>query len=78
MAVTAAAVAITSSLSSRPDTVVRPTASAPSSSARCDMDLSPGTRTAPVSAAQGEARQGWAAEAGWEAVEEAEDGPWQP
>ncbi len=39
------------------------------------MDLSPGTRTTPVSAAQGEARQGWAAEAGWEAVEEGEDGP---
>ena len=40
---TAAAVASTSSPSSKPEISVRPTASAPSISARCEIDLSPGT-----------------------------------
>ena len=40
----AAAVRSTSSPSSRPVISVRPTASAPSISARCEIDLSPGTR----------------------------------
>ena len=34
---------------------VRPTASAPSISARCEIDLSPGTRTTPASGAVGRA-----------------------
>ena len=45
----AAAVAITSSASSRPRTRLRPAASADSISARCEIDLSPGTATAPFS-----------------------------
>ena len=43
----ARAVFSTSSPSSRPVIGVRPVASAPSISARCEMDLSPGTRTRP-------------------------------
>src|SRR5579883_2200659 len=46
----AAAVRSTSSPSSRPLTRVRPMASAPRMSARCDTDLSPGTRMRPLSA----------------------------
>src|SRR5437763_1283495 len=45
----AAAVASTSSPSSRPVISVRPTASAPNSSARRDTDVSPGTPTLPES-----------------------------
>ena len=39
----------TSSPSSRPEMRVSPTASAPKISARCEIDLSPGTRTRPLS-----------------------------
>src|SRR3954453_15582354 len=42
------AVFMTSSPSSRPEILVSPTDSAPKMSARCEMDLSPGTRTIPV------------------------------
>ena len=42
------AVLSTSSPSSRPEIRVSPTASAPKISARCEIDLSPGTRTFPV------------------------------
>ena len=42
------AVLRTSSPSSRPFTTVSPMATAPNISARCDMDLSPGTRMVPV------------------------------
>ncbi len=45
----AAAVASTSSLSRSPSIAVSPTASAPSISARCEMDLSPGGRMVPAS-----------------------------
>ena len=45
----ALAVLITSSASSRPVTLVSPIATAPSIRARCDIDLSPGTRMRPVS-----------------------------
>ena len=48
-ALSAAAVASTSSPSSRPLISVRPTASAPSISARCEIDLSPGTPIRPAS-----------------------------
>ena len=41
-------VASTSSPSSRPSTTVSPIAMAPNMKARCEMDLSPGTRKAPV------------------------------
>ena len=51
----AAAVASTSSPSSRPSISVSPTASAPSISARCEIDLSPGTR---ATARQGAGRSG--------------------
>ncbi len=44
----AAAVAITSADSSSPPTRVSPIASAPSMSARCEIDLSPGTATRPL------------------------------
>ena len=54
-AFSAAAVASTSSPSSRPVISVRPTASAPSISARCEIDLSPGTRILPASGAAGRA-----------------------
>ena len=43
------AVLSTSSPSSRPEIRVWPTASAPRISARCEIDLSPGTRTLPLS-----------------------------
>jgi len=49
----AAPVLRTSSPSSNPRMVVRPTASPPRMSARCDMDLSPGIRTRPVSGPPG-------------------------
>ena len=49
-AVTALAVCRTSSPSSRPVICVRPVAMAPSIRARCEMDLSPGTRAVPLSA----------------------------
>ena len=42
------AVLRTSSPSSRPEILVSPTASAPRIRARCEIDLSPGTRTLPV------------------------------
>src|ERR1700716_1205784 len=42
------AVLSTSSPSSRPEMVVWPTESAPRIRARCEIDLSPGTRTVPV------------------------------
>src|SRR5690606_1281691 len=42
-----------SSPSSRPSMVVSPTASAPNIRARCEMDLSPGSRTEPESAEPG-------------------------
>ncbi len=48
-AATALAVLSTSSPSSRPLMRVSPTASAPNISARCEIDLSPGTRTRPFS-----------------------------
>ncbi len=48
-AATARAVLITSSASSSPRMRVRPVARAPRISARCEMDLSPGTRTRPKS-----------------------------
>src|SRR5262245_32785223 len=47
MASSALAVLRTSSPSSRPAMVVRPVASAPNIRARCEIDLSPGTRTRP-------------------------------
>src|SRR6185295_1083407 len=43
------AVLRTSSPSSRPEILVSPTESAPRMRARCEIDLSPGTRTFPVS-----------------------------
>src|SRR6516225_7216455 len=46
----ALAVLRTSSPSSKPVMCVRPVARAPSTSARCDIDLSPGTRTRPDNA----------------------------
>ena len=49
-AATAAAVRITSSPSDSPRTVLVPWANAPMSRARCEIDLSPGVRTEPVSA----------------------------
>src|SRR5579883_578891 len=59
---TAAAVASTSSPSSRPLISVRPIASAPNISARCEIDLSPGTRIVPDNgAAAGAAIRGAAA-----------------
>ena len=54
----AAALAITSSDSSRPEIWLVPRASPPNRTARCDIDLSPGTRHWPVSAALACARQG--------------------
>ncbi len=48
-AVMAAAERRTSSPSSRPSTSVTPCASAPRMSARCEIDLSPGARTTPLS-----------------------------
>ena len=50
IACSALAVLSTSSPSSRPAMAVRPVASAPNISARCEIDLSPGTRTRPESA----------------------------
>ena len=49
----AAAVASTSSPSRSPVISVRPMASAPNISARCEIDLSPGTATTPASGAAG-------------------------
>jgi hypothetical protein len=54
-ALIAAAVARTSSPSSKPEISVRPTASAPSINARCEIDLSPGTRILPASEFDGRA-----------------------
>ena len=51
----AAAVHSTSSPSSRPRTVVSPSARAPNISARCETDLSPGARTRPFRQATGRA-----------------------
>ena len=53
----AAPVRSTSSPSSRPSMRVSPTASAPRIRARCEIDLSPGTRTRPVEAASAAGRQ---------------------
>ena len=47
-ALSAAAVRITSSPSSKPSIPLSPTASAASMRARCDIDLSPGTRRLPA------------------------------
>ena len=57
----ALAVLSTSSPSSSPEMRVSPTVSAPKMRARCEIDLSPGTRTRPLSgarAARGERRGG--------------------
>ena len=54
----AAAVRSTSSPSSSPSIAVSPTASAPSISARCEIDLSPGTRATPDRAPVGRDRSG--------------------
>ena len=57
-ALSAAAVRNTSSPSSSPSIRLSPIAKAESSKARCDMDLSPGTRTLPYRASLGKALNG--------------------
>ena len=60
----AAAVFSTSSPSSRPWMTVSPTATAPSISDRCEIDLSPGTRMVPASAPVTDERSGFACSMG--------------